>query len=61
MKQPDIHRYLRRYFTANESTIVEESPAHLTVQLSVKLDKELMNRPFYWHYLEKKQAAHQTR
>ncbi len=23
------------------------------VQLTIELDKELMNRPFYWHYLEK--------
>ena len=23
------------------------------VQLTIDLDKELMNRPFYWHYLEK--------
>ncbi|WP_078391714.1 YqhG family protein [Shouchella patagoniensis] len=53
MKQHEIHRYLRRYFIANDSTIVEESPAHISVQLSIKLDKELMNRPFYWHYLEK--------
>jgi hypothetical protein len=25
----------------------------MTVQLTAQLDKELMNRPFYWHYLEK--------
>ncbi len=25
----------------------------MTVQLTIELDKELMNRPFYWHYLEK--------
>ena len=28
-------------------------PDYLTVQLTIELDKELMNRPFYWHYLEK--------
>ncbi|BAD65032.1 MULTISPECIES: YqhG family protein [Shouchella] len=53
MRPPDIHQYLRRYFLANDSPILEESPSHLKVQLSVELDKELMNRPFYWHYLEK--------
>ena len=25
----------------------------MTVQLTIEMDKELMNRPFYWHYLEK--------
>ncbi|WP_099301272.1 YqhG family protein [Bacillus sp. Marseille-P3800] len=53
MNQLDIHQYLKRYFLAHDSSIVEESPAHLTVKLSIKLDKALMNRPFYWHYQEK--------
>ncbi|AIC95052.1 MULTISPECIES: YqhG family protein [Shouchella] len=53
MNQLDIHSYLKRYFLTHDSTLVEESPAHLTVKLSIKLDKALMNRPFYWHYQEK--------
>ncbi|SDB83117.1 YqhG family protein [Shouchella lonarensis] len=53
MKQPEVHQYLRRYFTVNDSPILTESDAHLEVQLSIELDKALMNRPFYWHYLEK--------
>lgn len=53
MQQQEIHKFLDRYFTANECDIVERHNAFLTVQLSVELDKQLMNRPFYWHYLEK--------
>ncbi|WP_059103256.1 YqhG family protein [Shouchella shacheensis] len=53
MKQQEVHNYVRRYFVANDSRVLEETPAYLKVQLSVDLDKELMNRPFYWHYLEK--------
>lgn len=53
MQQQDIHDFLVRYFTANESPILENSEGFLHVQLSVDLDKLLMNRPFYWHYLEK--------
>lgn len=53
MQQQDIHNFLERYFTANESPILENSNGYLHVQLSIDLDKMLMNRPFYWHYLEK--------
>ncbi|MDR7075061.1 hypothetical protein J2Y03_000049 [Neobacillus niacini] len=53
MQQLEIHNFLIRYFQANECAITENGPGYLTVQLSIELDKELMNRPFYWHYLEK--------
>ncbi|MGG5255077.1 YqhG family protein [Neobacillus sp. SM06] len=53
MQQPQIHDFLERYFQANECEILENTAGYLTVQLTVDLDKELMNRPFYWHYLEK--------
>ena len=53
MQQQEIHNFLLNYFQANDCPIVENSPGYLTVQLTVELDKELMNRPFYWHYLEK--------
>jgi hypothetical protein len=55
MQQHDIHRFLERYFIANECEILENAAGagYLKVQLTVDLDKELMNRPFYWHYLEK--------
>lgn len=53
MQQQEIHRFLERYFKANGCEILDSSPGHLNVQLTPDLDKELMNRPFYWHYLEK--------
>ncbi|WP_347549643.1 YqhG family protein [Pseudalkalibacillus hwajinpoensis] len=53
MRQENIHNYLRSYFIANNCSIINEKPGVLAVQLTVDLDKELMNRPFYWHYLEK--------
>lgn len=53
MRQTDIHQFLKRYFLANNCSIVTETPSYLTVQLTIELDKELMNRPFYWHYIEK--------
>ncbi|HEO8418679.1 YqhG family protein [Niallia sp. FSL W8-0635] len=53
MKQQEIHQFLERFFIANDCEIVENKPGYLTVQLTIEMDKELMNRPFYWHYLEK--------
>jgi hypothetical protein len=53
MQQHEIHQFLERYFTANGCDLVSNGDGHMTVQLTIDLDKELMNRPFYWHYLEK--------
>ncbi|SDY55401.1 protein YqhG of unknown function [Evansella caseinilytica] len=53
MNRTEIHRYLKQFFLENDSPILEESDSHLHIQLSVAMDKALMNRPFYWHYIEK--------
>ena len=53
MNHPEIHHYLKDFFLEHESPIIEESEGHLHIQLSNEMDKALMNRPFYWHYLEK--------
>jgi hypothetical protein len=53
MQQNEIHQFLERYFTANGCELVANGDGYMTVQLTIDLDKELMNRPFYWHYLEK--------
>jgi hypothetical protein len=53
VQQQEIHNFLEKYFKSNHCEIVENGPGYITVQLTVEMDKELMNRPFYWHYLEK--------
>lgn len=53
MNQMEIHNYVKEFFVHNESTILDESKGHLHIQLSIEMDKALMNRPFYWHYTEK--------
>lgn len=53
MQQEKIHSYLESFFTANSCNFIENKPGYMTVQLTIDMDKELMNRPFYWHYLEK--------
>lgn len=56
MQQHEIHNYLYNFFEANNCEILERSPHLLDVQLTIEMDKLLMNRPFYWHYLEKQEA-----
>ncbi|UOY93983.1 YqhG family protein [Ectobacillus sp. JY-23] len=53
MQQHEIHHYLHRFFTANHCEVLAQTDYHLDVQLTIEMDKLLMNRPFYWHYLEK--------
>lgn len=53
MLQKEIHQFLESFFAGNECSIIEKGDGYLTVQLTVDMDKELMNRPFYWTYLEK--------
>lgn len=53
MQQVEIKDYLKRFFLLNQCVLNEDGPGHLSIQLTIDMDKELMNRPFYWHYLEK--------
>ncbi|GGE46677.1 hypothetical protein GCM10011391_26900 [Pullulanibacillus camelliae] len=53
MEQAAIHDYLYHYFKAGGCDILENRPGFLKIKLTVELDKLLMNRPFYWHYIEK--------
>ncbi|WP_062048165.1 YqhG family protein [Bacillus sp. JCM 19034] len=59
MQQSQVHNFLERFFQANDSELIENRTGFMTVQLSIGLDKRLMNRPFYWHYLEKTGAVPQ--
>jgi hypothetical protein len=53
LQQQKIHNFLERYFIANQCEILENAAGYLNVQLTIELDKLLMNRPFFWHYQEK--------
>lgn len=53
MQQHEIQHYLERYFTTNDCEIMRKEDGLLQTKLTVELDKLLMNRPFYWHYIEK--------
>lgn len=52
MYPQQVHSYLRQFFTENDCDILGEDQHYLTVQLTVDIDKKIMNRPFYWQYVE---------
>ena len=53
MKQQEIHAYLKRFFTATDCEIEKDDGQVMSIQLTIEMDKLLMNRPFYWHYIKK--------
>src|SRR5699024_3657114 len=40
------------FFKSNQCELIQNEQGILTVQLTEKMDKALMNRPFYWHYIK---------
>lgn len=60
MQQHEIQRYLERFFKANQCEILRNEDGLFQTKLTVELDKQLMNRPFYWHYIEKTGGTPET-
>lgn len=52
MYPQQIHGYLLQFFNENNCQILNENDHYINVQLTVEMDKKIMNRPFYWKYLE---------
>ena len=52
MYPQQIHQYVRQFFIENNCDILRENEHFINVQLTVEMDKKIMNRPFYWKYLE---------
>ncbi|MCS1350711.1 YqhG family protein [Mechercharimyces sp. CAU 1602] len=53
MEPHQIKSFTKQYLSAYNCEICTEASAALTTRLSVEVDKELMNRPFYWMYVDK--------
>ncbi|MFC6040735.1 YqhG family protein [Paenisporosarcina macmurdoensis] len=52
MYPQQIHGYLQKFFVENKCDIIKSNNHYMTVQLTIEMDKKIMNRPFYWKYLE---------
>lgn len=52
MYPQQIHSYLQQFFQENHCPVLSEHEHYLIVQLTEEMDKKIMNRPFYWQYIE---------
>ena len=48
----NLHNFLINYFEASQCEVNSEDET-LDVKLTEEMDEQLMNRPFYWHYVKK--------
>ncbi|MFC4404231.1 YqhG family protein [Gracilibacillus xinjiangensis] len=53
MKIDNLHSFLHQFFSISGCKVSEPEANELVVQLTKELDITLMNRPFYWHYMDK--------
>lgn len=49
----NLNHFLNRFFKAHKCQIISNQNGLLTIQLTEEMDRALMNRPFYWHYIKK--------
>ena len=52
MLPQQVHGYLKKFFEENKCHILNNNDHYMSIQLTVDMDKKIMNRPYYWHYLE---------
>ena len=52
MYPQQVQQYLRTFFLENNCQFVNDTDHYLTVQLTIDMDKRIMNRPYYWQYVE---------
>lgn len=48
----NIEKLLTTFFKEKSCDVTKESKGIITVQLTEEMDKKLMNRPFYWQYVQ---------
>lgn len=52
MYPQQVQQYLQTFFLETNCPILTEHPHYMIVQLTEDMDKKIMNRPFYWQYIE---------
>ncbi|RAV05114.1 YqhG family protein [Paenibacillus sp. YN15] len=53
MNREMIESFVQRYLDATGSQVTEKNDGWITVQLSPEADKDLMNRSYYWGFVER--------
>lgn len=57
MNQQSIEQFVMQYLEATGCHIAEKADSHVTVRLSPEADKDLMNRSYYWGFVERTGAV----
>lgn len=52
MYPQQVQQYLQTFFSETGCEILSNNMHIMTVQLTIDIDKKIMNRPFYWKYIE---------
>ena len=52
MLPQQVHSYLHNFFQENNSRIISNDEHFMMIQLTADMDKRIMNRPYYWKYIE---------
>lgn len=52
MEITNLNVFLERYFSSHHCELTANHDGIMTVQLTEQMDRALMNRPFYWHYVK---------
>ncbi|MCD1259287.1 hypothetical protein B5M42_010600 [Paenibacillus athensensis] len=60
MNKRSIHTFVMRFLEAYDCTVLEKTPASVTVKLSPEADREMTGRPYYWSFVERTGAAAET-
>lgn len=53
MDQQQVRSFTERYLQYQQCQLIESAPSYVYTQLSIEADKDLLNRPFYWMYVER--------
>jgi hypothetical protein len=59
MNQDQMYQYVEKYLVAQECEIITKDPAYIQTQLTVEVDKDIANRPYYWMFVERTGAEPQ--
>lgn len=52
MQITELHQQLQTFFDEADCQILSNDPNYLIVQLTNEMDRKIMNRPFYWKYID---------
>lgn len=48
-----VRDFVEKYLDIHQCEFIEKAPTHFQVKLSVDVDKDLTNRPYYWTFVER--------